>query len=768
MRALEAASKALERLTSGRGGGGAARLPDAPAAMALCLLAAIGAAQVLPRTGITAAVGLGGLALALPRGPRLVGVGVAAGLILGWMARAAPPAAIDLRRPVSLALRQAGGWRSSGDLATTRASLETIRQGTVVARWDIELWLSMPRGARPIGRRWRLRGYLGRPPALANGESSRAPPWRLHLKSARLMEELPVASLQGRLAVGMASARRSLLGAMDLAASGRPGQSLARALALGDTAALPERWLRGLRRTGTAHLVALSGLHLGVVGVWCLFAARGLPRPWRFAVVLLGTLLYLGLGGFRPSLLRAWLMVAAAGAGALRRAPPRPAHALVWAAAMLAALDPAIVRELGYQLTFAATGGVILGARLLPRWYGSAPRSLARALGATIGAQLATLPVTLATFHWLPVWAWLWNLLLAPLVAIAVPLSLGWAALAATSPRAAGATVAPLDLIAGWIAAPSGLPPALGGGLPWSGSGWGLTFVLVALVVLCRRPRCRIPTAAAGALLLGSCVAGSSSDTTVRFLDVGQGDALLMRDGRGGLLVDGGGWRGPGLAERALLPALGALRLRRLEVVVLSHGDRDHCRGLLELADYVAIDEIWMSPGAMRAGCGRQLALTVGARLRPLWSGELAIWRSWRFRALHPLPGGRGQGNEDSLVLRGESRGRSLLLTGDVGSRTERLLVRHPLMLPQEVSLLKVAHHGSASSSSRPFLRALRPRLAVISAGRSNPFGHPASEALERLARERIPVLRTDRTGIIEVRWGSSEGWRLSTPGAAR
>jgi competence protein ComEC len=743
-------------------------LPSPSARLALCLLAATLAAQVLPQPRISAAVGLGGMALTLPRGLRLGGLGLAAGLLLGWCGVVAPPAGIDLGRPVSLVARQVGNWRARGEMWTTAARVEVLRQGAVVSRWDVDFWLNVPRGARPDGRRWRIRGYLGRPPALSNGGSSRAPPWRLRLKSSRLAERLPIVSLDGRLAAAAADLRGALLAVMDRAATGRPGSRLARALALGDSAAMPEPWLRGLRRTGTAHYVALSGLHLGVVGVWCALAARRLPRRLRLVSVLLATSFYLVLGGPRPSLLRAWLMVAAASVTALRRAPPRPGYALVWAAAILAALDPACMLELGYRLTFAATGGVLVGVRLLPRWWGTGPRGLPGALGGTIGAQLFTMPFTLAAFHWLPAWAWLWNLLLLPAVALAVPLSLAWTAVAVASPAVAVATVWPLDIIAAWLALPSLVPPGLAGGLPWFGSGWGAAVGLLALVLPTRWPRYWLPAAAAAAVATGVWAGGEPSGTAVHFLDVGQGDAVLVRDGRAGLLVDGGGWLGPGLAEKALLPALGRVRLRRLEVVVLSHGDRDHCRGLVELAGYVPIDEVWMSPGAARTGCGRQLALTAGARLRPLWAGERAAWRSWRFVALNPRAGSRGRGNEDSLVLSGESRGRSLLLTGDVGSRTERRLLSGASRLAEAVSLLKVAHHGSASSSSRSFLRAASPRLAVISAGRSNPFGHPAQEVLERLARERIPVLRTDRSGIIEVSWLSRDGWRVSTPGAAR
>ncbi|MDH3524654.1 MAG: DNA internalization-related competence protein ComEC/Rec2 [Acidobacteriota bacterium] len=733
---------------------------------ALGLLAGIAASQGLPRPAIAAAVALGGLAGALPWRLGAAPLGLAAGLVAGWCAAVPPPADIALGRPVVVTARQVGDWELLDDRWSTAARLETVRQGARVRRWGVDVRMTFPGEGDPPGRRWRLRGDLRRPPALANGEAARAPPWLLRVKSERLLERLPASSAGGRLADSMASLRASLRGALAAVAPHRPGSSLARALALGDAAALPEPLLRGLRRTGTAHVVALSGLHLGVIAGWCALAGRRLGRRRRFLAVLLGTLAYLVLGGARPSLVRAWIMVAAAGAAALAGRPARPAHALAWAAALLAAREPGCVRDLGYQLTFAATGGVLLGLRILPRWWRRAPRPVAVALGSSIGAQIATLPIAVSTFHWLPLWAWLWNLLIVPAVALAVPLCMAWTLLAAACPPAAAATVAPLDLLAGWLALPASLPAGLGGGLPWAGSGWPPAAALTALVVLGRWPRCCLAAAAAGAILYAAAGAPADGGTAIRFLDVGQGDAALIDDGGAGLLVDGGGWWRPGLAEKALLPALGRLRLRRLAVVVLSHGDRDHCRGLLELAGYVPFGEVWLAPGTARSDCARRLTLLPGVRVRPLWAGERAGWQSWRFEAVSPEPGRRGHGNEDSLVLRATSRGRSVLLTGDIGSRTEGRLLRRPEGAPAALSLLKVAHHGSASSSSTAFLRSVRPRLAVISAGRSNPFGHPAPAVLERLSRAGIPVLRTDLSGLVEVRWHGPRAWHVSTPGA--
>jgi competence protein ComEC len=251
-----------------------------------------------------------------------------------------------------------------------------------------------------------------------------------------------------------------------------------------------------------------------------------------------------------------------------------------------------------------------------------------------------------------------------------------------------------------------------------------------------------------------------------RYIDVGQGDAALLGDGPTALLVDGGGWRGDGVAEKALLPVLARAGVRRIGVVIVSHADRDHCRGVLELADFVPIGEVWMTPGTARSQCGIELATRPGVRLRPVWAGARLTWRDWRFQVLAPAAGTRGSGNEESLVVRAESRGRSILFTGDVGHASEFALVHATPPGVLASTLLKVPHHGSAASTSSSLVASVRPRLAIVSAGAGNPFGHPSPKVLERLRGAGVPVLRVDRVGLVEVRWTDRHRWRLVTPAA--
>jgi competence protein ComEC len=257
-------------------------------------------------------------------------------------------------------------------------------------------------------------------------------------------------------------------------------------------------------------------------------------------------------------------------------------------------------------------------------------------------------------------------------------------------------------------------------------------------------------------------------DPELAMLDVGQGDAILLRDGGRAILVDGGGWLHGDLGGRVLLPALLAEGVRRLDALVMTHPDRDHCAGLVDIAAYLSVGEVWTAPGWDPSGCAGQLLALPGTRTRFLAKGRRMAVGRWRLAVLHPETddGGR-EVNERSLVLLAEVRGRRVLLTGDIESWAERRLAEC-CARDLRADVLKVAHHGSRTSSTATFLEASSPRLALISAGLNNMYHHPAPEVVERLEEQGTRILRTDRSGEILVRFLADGRWRIETPGAPR
>jgi len=793
------------------------RIPALLPAAGVLLGAAAGLRLEAPHLLLLVALGGGGVALGGRSGRLLAGAGL--GLIAAALAAGGPAAAIDPSRPIEAVGRVAGHWRTGGDDASAPFAADALVQRRpgrprAVARTTLAPLLVLPAGAElpSFGARLRVRGHLRRSPGYANAVPVPPGPWRLRVKSRRLVEtEAPpgplarlASALRERIETAFARAaaapgphrgRAPPRGGprdRESEADGREyrqghGAAMVRALVLGDPSGVPDRWRRGLRRAGLAHLLAVSGLHVGLVAGLALLVAAPLPMRPRLAAALAAIAAYLLAAGPRPSLLRAALMGSLAAIALVAERRPSGANALAVAAAALALHRPALVDDVGFRLTVSATAGILFLAPALesawsggragrprdrPGRRGGVRRLLLAPLAATCGAQLASLPFAAPVFHLVSWTAPASNLVAVPYTALFLAAALGWVAAALASPPAAAALLPGLDLLAKPFGWPAAGPPAAWGTVPAAAPPAASCALAVLLAAWLLRPRRLILLALAVAVVpawrwgpgLGH---RDPPGVELVALDVGQGDAILLRDGRRALLVDGGGWRRGDLGGRVLVPALAGEGIGRLEAAVLTHPDADHCRGLVDLASYLPIGEVWVAAGRQRAGCGAELAAAaLGAGRRPdlLAAGDSRRFGRWRLDVLHPpAPSGepvpRGlarRPNESSLVIAARALGRRVLLTGDVGDAEEvGLILGDRAALAADV--LKVAHHGSRSSTSIPFLAAVRPRLALVSAGVGNPYGHPSPETLGRLRKRGIRVLRTDVDGMLHLAWGAGE-----------
>jgi competence protein ComEC len=362
------------------------------------------------------------------------------------------------------------------------------------------------------------------------------------------------------------------------------------------------------------------------------------------------------------------------------------------------------------------------------------------------------------------------NLFVVPLAAPATTLGMLALLLSLASDTLAGLCFGALWLMlvalraVVWVAAavPAAMvhlpAPAWGAVVAW--------YAALALAPLSARRRLVVP-ALAGLLLIATGLSlepwwrPGDGRLRVTFLDVGQGDATLIElpEGRR-LLVDGGpgGARRFDVGERVLSPFLWNRPVRRLDVVALSHSDADHAGGLAAVLRHFTVGEFWEN-GSWRPAAEETLQALERSRaprrvLRAgnrLWIGEALV------TVLNPDGGVRTDANDESLVLRLDWRGVSLLLTGDLGWEGEERM--RDQAGPLRVTMLKVAHHGSRFSSSAPFLDAARPAFAIVSAGARNPFRHPAPEALGRLEAAGARVYRTDRDGAVIVETDGTRLW---------
>ena len=461
---------------------------------------------------------------------------------------------------------------------------------------------------------------------------------------------------------------------------------------------------------------------------------------------------------------------------------------------------------------------------------GRIPGWLAESLAISLAAQAATLPVVLATFGRLALVSPIVNLAIVPLVAPAMAMALlalvggsvailggpaivstlaglpAWALLtamctivrsAAALPFASLTIEAPWTTVSGIAVAivPAGI--ALGrrrrsasiGDVPGSPSLAPVRAVEPAAVSAItpraggahrRRgfvgERLAFVTLAIAVGGLGLAAAHRTDGTTrITVLDVGQGDSILVEGGRGGrMLVDGGPNPDRLLVEldRRLPPWD-----RRIDVLVLTHPHEDHVAGLALLLERYRVGRVYETgmrgPGPGYAAFARAITRSAAAPIGTLSTGARISLDDIRLRVLWPDPGrvpreppdaGRGI-NDVSIVLVGEVAGRRFLLTGDVEDDVDPLLAQRGL---PPIDILKVAHHGSATASTPAFLDAVRPRVAIVSAGAGNPYGHPARSTIDRLAGTGGRLLRTDRDGSVSVTIGPDGSIAVATTGARR
>jgi competence protein ComEC len=535
-------------------------------------------------------------------------------------------------------------------------------------------------------------------------------------------------------------------------------------LLLGERAALPRASDEAFRRAGVYHILAVSGFNVALLAgaVFAGLTMCGIPRRAAAAAAALALVGFALVVGGQPSVLRATVMgLLLLGALLLERESQLP-NALALAGLGLLLWRPGDLWEPGFQLSFAATAGIVhlapwIAAELGPRGW---PAWLASAVAISTGAQAAVTPLMLAHFNQLSLIGAVANLAVVPLAAVvttlgmlALLLELGSSALAALLFEVLWLVLivlrAVVSIAAAVPAAMVHLPaPAAAAVAAWYGA-----LLLAPGLGASRRTRAVV----AGLALV---VAGLSAWPWLRptermlrvtFLDVGQGDAALIELPEGPrLLVDGGpgGSRRFDVGERVLAPFLWNRPLLRLDAVALSHWDADHAGGAAAVLTRFHVGELWES-GHAPSGAPETVAALARSRIprRALVAGQ----RLWLGRALvtvlGPGPGPAHSANDRSLVLRLDWRGVSLLFAGDLGPRGEALLLERAG--PVRALALKVAHHGSRFSSTAAFLAQVRPHLAVISVGARNPFRHPSADALDRLVAAGARVYRTDRDGAV-------------------
>ncbi|HET7053118.1 MAG TPA: ComEC/Rec2 family competence protein [Solirubrobacterales bacterium] len=577
--------------------------------------------------------------------------------------------------------------------------------------------------------------------------------------------------------------------------------ALARGFVLGEDERIDAATAEDFRRAGLSHLLAVSGQNVALLALLAmpLLAALGMPLRTRLLWVLGLIALYVPLAGAGPSIQRAGIMGGLSVLATLSGRRLSRLYALAFAAVVLLALEPGIAADIGWQLSFAAVLGILLlagplraaiAARIGSRGW---RRELAGGMAMTIAATLATAPLIAFHFEEVSTTALFANLLALPAVAPAMWLGM----LCAAAGQVPGAPVAALNAlnaldapllayiaqVAAWCGRPSwaslhvrldliGLVAAYAGLIGGTALAFGLSrhrrlrslratapppsprqrrrgLVRIAVQTSTASRAVVFLTILAVLAELASGVGGEpradgspAPGLRISVLDVGQGDAILLQPRAApAVLVDGGPPGGGIVAE------LRAAGVGRLGAAIVTHDQSDHAGGIRELLGELPVDRVLFAV-LRRSTLARIHAagvatdrLAQGSELR---SGALRLDVLWPPRELLAVPHGGEDPNALAVVALARWHDFSMLLTADAEAETTPLD-------PGPVDVLKVAHHGSEDAGLAALLDRTRPRLAVISVGADNPFGHPTPGTLATLAAHGVPTLRTDLDGTVVI-----------------
>ncbi len=634
------------------------------------------------------------------------------------------------------------------------------------------------------GRKVRAVGTLGWPPVYRNfGLEERWPHLSrtaasLSVKSAALVD---LTARAPPWTEAFARARRFVRQRVEarIRPFGSDTAAVALALLLGERTSLDPRLIERLQQAGIYHVMALSGGNVALVLwaiLWLRHVRRTAQRAWAVAAGLL-LMAYSGLVSAEPSVARAIAVAALYVCAAALDVRATPGHLLAVVAIGVVTWDPSVLFDVGAWLTFAATAGLIglaepvatwvvrpLAARV-GLWGVEVPSALLAMLTASVCAELSLWPIALFVFGQVTLLGVVLNFAAVPLMAAAqVVATLAVVVHEAAAPIPAAAVHGAVQGVLFTARAADAWPLMVFAGRPPSEIAMAAYFA--ALMLWARGGRPPVPryllvsvVASAVWLVAPSWLVTHARLLTMTVLDVGQGDATLLRFPAGqALLVDGGGLVGSGfdVGERVVRPALAALGVRRLTHVALTHGDPDHIGGLGSVVRRLRPAEAWEGvpvPDHEPTTALATEAHRVGAAWRRLQAGDSVAFGDALVTVVHPpLPDWERVRvrNDDSLVLVIRYGKVAIVMPGDIGEAVEAMLSSY--RIEGAIRIVKVPHHGSRTSSSEAWLKWTRPSAAIVSAGLSNRFGHPAPDVLERYRAAGSLILRTDEDGAVQVR----------------
>ena len=637
-----------------------------------------------------------------------------------------------------------------------------------------------------------IRGLLQRPPGQRN---PRCFDYRAYLQRQGIFNIMAVNEYGiKRIGIGRISLPKALLHALrsrieamlDSYIGGQEGE-LFKTMLLGQKWLLPTQIREDFQKTGLSHVFAISGLHIGFILVMLNGMVRllQLSKKQSFAFITVVLSLYCALTGAAPSVVRAALMAVMVLGSRLVGRQADMLNSVFTAGLLILLFRPTDLFEVGFQLSFAAVLGIVFFYGYLENLLGFLPGRLSSGLSVTMSAQLGVWPLIAYYFNTFSITALFCNLILVPLSGLIVMLGFGMITVGILIP-AFGRLLAPLvKLLCTLLIKGNGIFADL----PWAfirvvspSIFFMVCYYLVFWFLSREKPLAmRYPLLWCCVLIIAAFAAGIlipvlNNDLYIVFLDVGQGDCIYIRtpDERH-ILIDGGGRPSASysgsfdVGEDVVVPFLLKNGVWYLDLVVMSHAHDDHAEGLVAVMNSLPVRAFMeYPPGENNESYAKIKELVAKKGIRNIYAHEGLSYRIgkdvWLDVMYPPKESKEVQSlfssgdNNRSLLLLLRCKGASVLFTGDIEADVEKYLLHQ---WNNHVDVLKVAHHGSNTSSTDEWLEALNPQLAVIQVGR-NSFGHPHPQVLQRLERLGVRILRNDHHGAVLAKYRNGK-WRVKT-----
>lgn len=571
-------------------------------------------------------------------------------------------------------------------------------------------------------------------------------------------------------------------------------------LLAGDKSGIPDALRSDFQRSGLVHVLAISGFHVVLLAgmLMILLKATGLPHHVVRILAVILLLIYIPITGGSPAVRRAVIMFSVPQIGALFQRQPNALNSLGVALLFIMIPEPNVIWNPGFQLSVAATAGIIMSAPLNPlknlpdglrksKLWSMLQNFILDPVYVTLCATLSTAPFLVHHFRTLSPFAWFGNIAVVPAISMGMQAGL----FALLSPidflrehfcYAARFFLRLASLLTRILSDSASASSTVG---PFGPSILLLFGILIVLLPACRKNRLARRYAMlcllifCGTFAYGGFMQANRPSWKLTTIDIGQGDSHLITTPSGKhILIDAGDSEVPstltpkdanaGSSRKAsagnktpkdsgkdvIVPYLHHIGVQHLDALIITHPDLDHYGGSLSIIKTFPVKEMWITDCARveEKSSWQQViaeAYKRGVIIRDMGRGTLWKENFFEIKILHPTTERCTDANTQSITFRAKGLGHSALLTGDLTIAGEKEILKTNLYVKSDI--LKLGHHGSKTSSSRDFLLAVGPKTAIVSSGRHNRFRHPSKQVIRRLDSLQIPYINTAEKGTIDI-----------------